>query len=39
VNSKTGVESIPGYHSNPRLGRRIERALKRGLRRLTGKGG
>lgn len=29
VDSKTGVESIPGFHSQPRLGKRIERTLKR----------
>jgi hypothetical protein len=40
VNSKTGTASIPDYHSaQPRLGKRIERGLKRGLRRLTGRGG
>lgn len=40
VNSKTGTASIPDYHSaQPRLGKRIERGLKRGLRKLTGRGG
>lgn len=39
VDSKTGTASIPDYHSvQPRLGKRIERGLKRGLRRLAGKG-
>jgi hypothetical protein len=38
VNSKTGIASIPDYHSaQPRLGKRIERGLKRGLRRLAGR--
>lgn len=38
VNSKTGTASIPDFHSvQPRLGKRIERGLKRGLRRLAGK--
>jgi hypothetical protein len=38
VDSKTGTASIPDYHSvQPRLGKRIERALKRGLRRLAGR--
>jgi len=39
VNSKTGTAAIPDYHSaQPRLGKRIERGLKRGIRRLVGKG-
>jgi hypothetical protein len=38
VLEKTGVESIPDFHSaQPRLGKRIERGLKRGLRRLAGR--
>jgi len=38
VNSKTGTASIADFHSaQPRVGKRIERALKRGLRRLAGK--
>jgi len=40
VDSKTGTASIPDFHSvQPRLGKRIERGLKRGLRKLTGRGG
>ena len=39
VNSKTGTASIPDYHSaQPRLGKRIERGLKRGIHKLTGRG-
>ena len=38
VDSKTGTASIPDYHSvQPRLGKRIERGLKRGFRRLAGR--
>lgn len=38
VKSKTGSAAIPDYHSaRPRLGKRIERGLKRGLSRLTGR--
>lgn len=37
-NEKTGTASIPDYHdAQPRLGKRIERGLKRGLRRLAGR--
>jgi hypothetical protein len=37
---KTGSASIPDFHAaRPRLGKRIERGVKRGLRRLAGKGG
>lgn len=40
VDSKTGTASIPDYHSaQPRLGKRIERGLKRAIRRLTGRNG
>lgn len=39
AHEKTGTASIPDYHSaQPRLGKRIERGLKRGLRRLAGRG-
>jgi hypothetical protein len=38
VDSKTGTASIPDYHSaQPRLGKRVERAIKRGMRRLAGR--
>ena len=38
VNLKTGTAAIPDYHSvQPRLGKRIERGLKRALRRLSGR--
>ncbi|MDH4326030.1 MAG: class I SAM-dependent methyltransferase, partial [Betaproteobacteria bacterium] len=39
THAKTGTAAIPDYHSaQPRLGKRIERGLKRGIRKLTGKG-
>ena len=35
--SKTGTASIPDFHAQPKLMKRIERGLKRGMRRLAGK--
>lgn len=38
-NEKTGTASIPDFHdAQPRLGKRIERGVKRALRRLAGGG-
>jgi methyltransferase family protein len=36
--AQTGTASIPDFHAQPRLMKRIERGLKRGIRRLAGKG-
>jgi hypothetical protein len=36
--SQTGTASIPDFHAQPKLMKRLERGLKRGIRRLAGKG-
>ncbi len=37
THSKTGTASIPDFHAQPKLMKRIERGLKRGIRRITGR--